>query len=441
MLKKSLALQEKKCVYRAVVIAVIIFSICLGFVVMLRSSLRQREILETTDRYMTFESRVERLIYSNVTLIKGFEAYIKSNPNLDEDGAFRYLDDLLLENSEYIRNIGIIKDTTILWNYPKATNAAAIGTDLSKIEGQRDSVLKVKAELTPVFQGPIDLVQGGTGFSVRIPIVHQDTGYWGQTSIVLKKERLLDEIRSYSESAELDVAIFNQQNKNTPFYGSLNSENAMLVFDVDPSFINWTVYVNPLSRSTGSLLLLVLMMIAAGISALGGLFAYKYLKSNNKIRNMSTRDFLTGLFNRHFLDEFQTIALSAAQRENRKAAIIMIDLNHFKEINDLHGHTVGDMVLVETARILQDTTRTNEAAFRLGGDEFLLMLPAVENAASLEILKERIKKCFEQELQIPGYHIQVTPGIGYAIFPEDGGDFDTLLRTADKRMYLEKRGR
>lgn len=409
---------------------------------MLLSSIRQREILELTERYMTFESRVERLIYSNVTLLQGFEAYIKSNPDLDEESAYRYLDDLLSENSEYIRNIGIIKDTTILWNYPKATNIAAIGVDLSKIEGQRESVLKVKAELLPIFQGPIDLVQGGTGFSVRIPIVRDDTGYWGQTSIILKTEKILDEIGSYAESAELEIAIFNQQNKSTPFFGSGNSsENSMLVFDIDPSFINWKIYVSPLSKPNANSLMIVLLIIAAWLSALGGFFAYKYLKSNNKIRDMSTRDFLTNLFNRHFLDEFQTIALSAAKRENQKAAILMIDLNHFKEINDTYGHSVGDMVLVETARILQSATRTNDAAFRLGGDEFLLMLPVIENTSSLESIKLRLKQLFEQEFEIPGYQIKVTLGVGYAIFPEDGGDFDALLRTADKRMYQEKRGR
>ena len=440
MPKGRLLPKEKRCVYNAVIIGLLLFTVCLCFTALLHSSISQREVLETTERYMTFESRVERLIYSNVTLLQGFEAYIKSSPDLDEDSAYRYLDDLLSENAKYIRNIGIIKDTTILWNYPKASNVAAIGVDLSKIEGQRDSVLKVKTELVPIFQGPINLVQGGTGFSVRIPIVRKDTGYWGQTSIILKTDEIMNEIRSYADSAKLNVAIYNQQNKSTPFFGSVNpSENSSLIFDVDPSFINWRVQANSLSRTNENLMLIVLVIIAIVISSLGGLLAYKYFKSNNKIRDMSTRDFLTGLFNRHFLDEFQTIALSAAKRENRNAAILMIDLNHFKEINDTYAHSVGDKVLVETARILQSTTRTNDAAFRLGGDEFLLMLPVVESASSLENIKQRLEHLFEQEFEMPGYQIKVTLGIGYAVFPEDGGDFDTLLRTADKRMYLEKR--
>ena len=439
MQRTRLLPKEKRCIIPAVVVAVLLFIVCLGFSLMLHSSIRQRETLELTDRFMAFESRVERLIYSNVTLLQGFEAYITSNPGLDEESAYRYLDDLLSKNSDCIRNIGIIKDTTILWNYPKATNAMAIGVDLSQVEGQRDSVLKVKNELTPTFQGPIDLIQGGTGFSVRIPIVRDDTGYWGQTSVILKTDRILDEIASFARSAELDIAIFNPQS-STPFFGSAQStEGSMLAFEVDPSFINWKVTVKSPSQSYVNTLLVALLIIAAVISASGGFFAHKYLKSSYKIRDMSTRDFLTGLFNRHFLDEFQTIALSAAQRENRKAAILMIDINHFKKINDTYGHSVGDKVLVETARILQSATRTNEAAFRLGGDEFLLMLPAIDGAASLESLKQRLKQLFVKEFEIPGYQIKVNPGIGYAIFPEDGGDFDTLMHSADRRMYLEKR--
>jgi GGDEF domain-containing protein/sensor domain CHASE-containing protein len=383
MQKTGLLPKENRCIYPAVFVAILLFIVCLSFSLLLHSSIRQRETLELTDRFMAFESRVERLIYSNVTLLQGFEAYIKSNPDLDEQSAYRYLNDLLSNNSDCIRNIGVIKDTTIIWNYPKAGNAVAIGVDLTKVEGQRDSVLKVKNELKPTFQGPIDLIQGGTGFSVRLPIMRDDTGYWGQTSIILKTDRILDEIASFARSAELDVAIYNSKN-DTPFFGSAKaSDDSMLAFEVDPSFINWKVYVKSPSQSYVNTLLIALLIIAAVISASGGFFAHKYLKSSYKIRDMSTRDFLTGLFNRHFLDEFQTIALSAAQRENRKAAILMIDINHFKKINDTYGHSVGDKVLVETARILQSATRTNEAAFRLGGDEFLLMLPAIESAATL----------------------------------------------------------
>jgi len=154
MLKSKFVEQERKGLFQAVTVTVLLFVICLSFGFMLFNAVRQREILETTDRYMAFESKVERLIYANVTLLRGFEAYVKSNANLDKASVYRYLDELLQENTEFIRNVAILRDTTILWNYPVSSNAVAIGVDLAEIDGQRESVLKVKEELAPIFHGP-----------------------------------------------------------------------------------------------------------------------------------------------------------------------------------------------------------------------------------------------------------------------------------------------
>lgn len=251
---------------------------------------------------------------------------------------------------------------------------------------------------------------------------------------------MLEEIRSYAQSAGLDVAIFNQENQDVPFFGSVSAAgNSTLVFDMDPSFINWRVFVNlPNDWYDNLLLLISLTFLSMGASVFTGVFVYKYLKNGYKIPNMSTHDFLTGLYNRHFLDGYQAITLSAAKREKREAAILMIDLNHFKEVNDTYGHGIGDKVLIETARVLQKFTRAGEAAFRLGGDEFLLMLPEINNENSLQAAKERLAKCFQEEFKIPGYPIKVMFSIGHAFFPEDGEDIDALLRAADRRLYLKK---
>lgn len=248
---------------------------------------------------------------------------------------------------------------------------------------------------------------------------------------------MLEEIRSYAQSAGLDVAIFNQENQDVPFFGSVSAAgNSTLVFDMDPSFINWRVFVNlPNDWYDNLLLLISLTFLSMGASVFTGVFVYKYLKNGYKIPNMSTHDFLTGLYNRHFLDGYQAITLSAAKREKREAAILMIDLNHFKEVNDTYGHGIGDKVLIETARVLQKFTRAGEAAFRLGGDEFLLMLPEINNENSLQAAKERLAKCFQEEFKIPGYPIKVTFSIGHAFFPEDGEDIDALLRAADRLFF------
>ncbi|MFT4104711.1 MAG: diguanylate cyclase [Lacrimispora sp.] len=419
---------------------IVLLSICLSFILMLHNNIRQRAVLETTDRYMVFESRVQRLIYSNVTLLQGYEAYIKLQPDLIADISYRYMDELLSTNSDYIRNVGVLRDTTIIWNYPQESNSEAIGVDLSTVEGQKDLVLKVKHELKPILQGPVDLVQGGRGFIVRLPIVMEDMEYWGQIAIVLEPEKILAEIESYAVSSGLDIAIFNQENKTTPFFGSVDSNvNSKLEFAVDPDFINWNITVSSSNGWEGNLPLFVLLFIfSVLLSSSGGILVYKYIRSNNKIIIMSVYDSLSGLFNRHFLNSYQANAFAAAKRKEYKLGILLLDLDFFKKINDTYGHSVGDMVLVETARILKESTGPDEMAFRLGGDEFLLILPEIESMESLRKAKERLLNRFEEEFHVPGYPIKVSPSIGYAIFPEDGSDLDTILHRADKLMYLEK---
>lgn len=440
MRKNEQFLQKANPLLISLAAAAALFSICLSFILMVHNSIRQRDVLETTDRYMVFESRVQRLIYSNVTLLQGYEAYIKLEPNLDAEVSYRYMDKLLSTNSEYIRNVGVLKDTTIIWNYPQESNAEAIGVDLSKVKEQKDLVLKVKQELIPVLQGPVDLVQSGHGFIVRLPIVMEDTGYWGQIAIVLKSDKILEEIESYAKSSGLDIEIYNGENKLVPFYGSIDSSaNSKLDFAVDPDFINWNITVSSSNGWVDNLwLFLLLFSFTACLCVSAGLLVYKYIKSNNKIVAMSTHDFLSGLFNRNFLNRYQMIVLEAAIQKKCKLGILLLDLDHFKSVNDTYGHSVGDMVIVETARILKESTRKNEVAFRLGGDEFLVILPEIEDVESLLRAKEQLFKHFEQDFHIPGYPIKVLPSIGYAIFPEDGDNFDMLLHVADKLMYQEK---
>lgn len=424
----------------ALAAATILFAVCFSFIAMVHNSIKQRAVLETTDRYMVFESKVQRLIYSNVTLLQGYEAYIKLYPDLDEEASYDYMDNLLSTNSDYIRNVGVLKDTTIIWNYPQEDNSAAIGVDLAKVKEQQELVLKVKRELKPVLQGPVNLVQGGSGFIVRLPIVREDTGYWGQIAIVLKSDKIMEEIEAYAKDSGLDIAVYNRENKLIPFLGSADSvTNSKLEFAVDPEFIDWNITVNSSHGWEYNTLLFVLLLIfSLCLSASMGIMTYKYIKSNNKIVVMSVYDSLSGLFNRHFLSKYQANVLAAAKRKEGKLGILLLDLDRFKKINDTYGHSVGDLVLVETARILKASVGKNETAFRLGGDEFLLILPEVDDVEHLLHAREELLNRFEKEFSISGYSIKVSPSIGYAIFPEDGDDLDALFHTADKLMYMEK---
>jgi len=175
--------KKKLAIIISIAVSLFLLTVFLLIIGMFMNNLKQQEMLKTTDKFINFKSQVEHLVFTNKTLVQGFEAYILMNPGLDEEDAYTYLNNLLSKNENQIRNIGVCQDTTIIWNYPKEGNTAAIGVDLSKVDSQKELVLKVKNEQVPILQGPVELVQGGMGFIIRLPIVRKDTGYWGDRSV------------------------------------------------------------------------------------------------------------------------------------------------------------------------------------------------------------------------------------------------------------------
>lgn len=441
--QNKIVFKKKLALFISLAIALFLLTIFWLIIGMYMNNMKQQEMLKTTDKFINFKSQVEHLIYTNKTLVQGFEAYILMNPGLDEEKAYMYLNNLLSKNENQIRNIGVCQDTTIIWNYPKEGNTAAIGVDLSKIESQKELVLKVKNELVPVLQGPVELVQGGTGFIIRIPIIRKESGYWGQISIVLKGDKIIEDINAYVDEAGLNVTIFNSQNQTVPFYGSMSTVGeSPLTFDIDPDFIDWKVAVSPKDGwENNQLIFWSAIFLAFLIAAGAGLLTFRALKTNYQLRIMSSYDSLTGLFNRHYLNEYQSMVLGTAKRNNRQVGFMSMDLNHFKNINDTYGHNVGDLVLIETARVLKQSTRTNEAAFRLGGDEFLIIMPDIENRDVLQHARERLANSFKNEFHLADYPVKIAVSIGTALFSEDGDDIDALLQIADEEMYADKRSR
>lgn len=433
--------KKKLAIIISIAVFLFLLTVFLLIIGMFMNNLKQQEMLKTTDKFINFKSQVEHLVFTNKTLVQGFEAYVLMNPALDESEANTYLNNLLSKNENQIRNIGVCQDTTIIWNYPKEGNTAAIGVDLSKVDSQKELVLKVKNEQVPILQGPVELVQGGTGFIIRLPIVRKDTGYWGQISIVLKGDNIIEEINAYAEAAGLNVAIFNDQNKTVPFFGSMSVVGeSPLTFDVDPDFIDWKVAVSPKEgRENNQLIFWGTTILAALIAAGAGLLTFRALKTNYQLRIISSHDSLTGLYNRHYLNEYQTMVLAAAKRNNRRVGFMSMDLNHFKNINDTYGHNVGDLVLAETARVLIESTRIGEAVFRLGGDEFLIIMPDIKDRTALQQARERLANSFKTEFHLADYPAKIEVSIGTSLFPEDGNNIDALLQIADEEMYADKK--
>jgi len=159
--------------------------------------------------------------------------------------------------------------------------------------------------------------------------------------------------------------------------------------------------------------------------------------AEQRIRELADYDVLTGLPNRRLLRERFVQLQAAADREHSAIAVIFLDLDHFKRVNDSLGHSVGDELLVEVAHRLDSVVRRVDTLARLGGDEFIFAMPGFHTAAAAEVAR-RLIDVFARHFEVAGHELTVTPSLGISIYPHDGADLETLLRNADTAMYQAK---
>lgn len=165
--------------------------------------------------------------------------------------------------------------------------------------------------------------------------------------------------------------------------------------------------------------------------------------SVSELQQLARHDSLTGLPNRVLLKEHVTHALQNARRNATRVALVFIDLNGFKQINDEHGHAVGDQILISTAQRLQQTLRQSDMVSRLGGDEFVLVIEALTRTNSQQedamFISEKILKQLSEPVCLDDTYHHVGASLGIAMFPEHGTDIDSLFHIADQAMYTAKR--
>ncbi|MFA7267905.1 MAG: diguanylate cyclase [Sterolibacterium sp.] len=160
--------------------------------------------------------------------------------------------------------------------------------------------------------------------------------------------------------------------------------------------------------------------------------------SEEKVRHLAHHDTLTNLPNRYSLHERLQHALGSAKREGRQLALMLIDLDRFKIINDTLGHHVGDHLLIQVAQRLTQSVRSSDIVARLGGDEFVVILPGIDTAADAAQVAGKISQTVSEPYLIEGAELNTSPSIGICFYPEDAEEVGSLLKNADVAMYRAK---
>lgn len=164
-------------------------------------------------------------------------------------------------------------------------------------------------------------------------------------------------------------------------------------------------------------------------------------ENEERLRYLATHDVLTGLPNRDLFYDRLNQAIERASRNQLKLAVMLLDLDHFKFVNDTLGHAKGDIVLQSVSKILLSRVRKCDTVARMGGDEFTLILEGVTNIKSVAALARKILKTLSEPIELDGFPYTITGSLGISLYPDDGKDTETLFKTADVAMYHAKRDR
>jgi diguanylate cyclase (GGDEF)-like protein/PAS domain S-box-containing protein len=157
-----------------------------------------------------------------------------------------------------------------------------------------------------------------------------------------------------------------------------------------------------------------------------------------RLESMAFHDPLTGLKNRRGFTEIMDQSLANASRNKEQLALMYMDLDKFKEVNDTFGHEVGDELLKQFAKRLKDNIRDRSVHCRIGGDEFLILINDFSNVDNVSRIAERLYKVLQEPYYINEHKLETTASIGISLFPQDGGNRRQLIKNADKALYISK---
>jgi diguanylate cyclase (GGDEF)-like protein len=179
-------------------------------------------------------------------------------------------------------------------------------------------------------------------------------------------------------------------------------------------------------------------LVALAVGARLATLAIETRRLYSDLLHRSEFDLLTDIHNRFSLEKHIESLIEEARMKAGIFGLIYIDLDEFKQVNDLYGHRVGDLYLQEVATRMKRQLRGHDMLARLGGDEFAAVVAVVRNRAIVEEVAHRLERCFDEPFAVEGYTLHGSASVGLAIYPEDGATRDSLISASDAAMYVAK---
>jgi diguanylate cyclase (GGDEF)-like protein len=351
----------------------------------------------------------------------------------------------------------------VIYMEPPSVNSEEIlGLDLSSVPFLETAILQAVSLKSPVASHPFRLVEGNLAYIVVCPIKSDD-------SIIV--DMIIDADKLQRPGANLSRDGFSVVVYHKDFAPQDNKGQLFAVYERDRSVVEEAIFpVFRLQKSLATMgepfsvlmtrqagwtdLSLKLIALVAILSFVSSVILYIYLRSTQRGRlehikhqnllwKLANQDTLTGIPNRMLMSDRLEQALAMSDRSGRYGAVIFLDIDNFKALNDTKGHDAGDLLLIEVAKRIKNCIRDIDTVARLGGDEFIVILSelgaefAESNTAATQVA-DKIRMMVEQPCKLQLFDYQVTVSIGITLFKGNEKNINQLLKSADAAMYQQK---
>lgn len=411
----------------------------------------QRQHYLTLQAATALRARIEGQLDSNFAVLQGLRAELVVNPEITE-ARFAQVAERLLQGRSQISHVALAPGLVVSMIYPLSGNEQAIGLDYRGEPEQLPAVERALLLRRSVLAGPLELIQGGHALVAREPVftAEPNSPQWGVVAGVIRMDAFMQGIGLPELSQDYRVSL-----RGTDGLGEMGEvfqgEEDLFAEDAELSLVTvpggrWQLALKP--RNGWELPAPLRAACGASAVLLSGLLAalvFLGLQSKSirvvhrrELEARARTDHLTGLPNRYEIHRQLNELIAIARDRDDAFCLMFVDLDNFKDINDSMGHDVGDEVLIQVAARMKSALGRDEVIGRLGGDEFLVLLPRVKGFQDAENAVQSLFASLDKSFELDEREVTISASAGLAMYPLDGGDATVLLQHADRAVYAAK---
>ena len=388
-------------------------------------------------------NRIEAEIDTREAITRVLEIAISGNDGNISDEEFEHIASELFDDYLDVVDIAIAPEGIVSNVYPGGTglekNMNLFSDELGGVYADYSKMSKM-----PVIISPTTLIDGTYGIIIRRPVFTGGDKFWGFTSCTIDLSAFLDSMKveglaqqgySYKLISKNDITGANDV--------IIEYSDKLLMVPIEAMISTvgggyWIIGISPLKGWNQIYEILAAMLIAVIITVLAAMFMYSFMSMraySKELEVLSYRDALTNLDNPRSYQEH----MEELTKKKLPYGLVFMDLNDFKKVNDTYGHEVGDALLNITAKRLRNSIREKDKAFRIGGDEFVVVLHGAHDKKFYEGVIARMRENVAREVVVGEITLNVSISAGYARCLEDGTKLEDVVKKADDAMYYNKR--